>query len=214
MCLGYAVFFGNIVLMPLWLQSYLGYTATWAGFVSAPSGVTAIITSIFVGRLMRRFDPRMLAASSFGFYALSYFMRARPHRGCELLRLHGAAAGAGICDGNVLRRHAGGDLRWTAPAEDPGGVGPFELPAHHGGQLRDLADHDVLGSARSAASDAACGCGERLRARVPAIARADAPVRPYRSGGGGRNDAGTRRAELPACPRSISSIYPRGCAWR
>jgi MFS transporter, DHA2 family, multidrug resistance protein len=76
LCLGYAVFFGNIVLMPLWLQSYLGYTATWAGFVSAPSGVTAIITSLLVGRLMQRFDPRFLAASSFGFYGLSYFMRA------------------------------------------------------------------------------------------------------------------------------------------
>jgi DHA2 family multidrug resistance protein len=76
LCLGYAVFFGNIVLMPLWLQTYLGYTATWAGFVSAPSGVTAIITSLLVGRWMQRFDPRMLAASSFGFYALSYFMRA------------------------------------------------------------------------------------------------------------------------------------------
>jgi DHA2 family multidrug resistance protein len=76
LCLGYAVFFGNIVLMPLWLQTYLGYTATWAGFVSAPSGVTAIITSLLVGRWMQRFDPRLLAASSFGFYALSYFMRA------------------------------------------------------------------------------------------------------------------------------------------
>ena len=53
-----------------------GYTATWAGLVSAPSGVTAIITSIFVSRLMRRFDPRMLAATAFGIYALSYFMRA------------------------------------------------------------------------------------------------------------------------------------------
>ncbi|HEX4151792.1 MAG TPA: DHA2 family efflux MFS transporter permease subunit [Steroidobacteraceae bacterium] len=76
MCLGYAVFFGNIVLMPLWLQSYLGYTATWAGLVSAPSGVTAVITSMFVGRLMRRYDPRVLVASAFGFYAVSYFMRA------------------------------------------------------------------------------------------------------------------------------------------
>jgi DHA2 family multidrug resistance protein len=76
LCLGYAVFFGNVVLMPLWLQSYLGYTATWAGFVSAPSGVTAVITSLLVGRLMRRFDPRLLAASSFGFYGLSFFMRA------------------------------------------------------------------------------------------------------------------------------------------
>jgi DHA2 family multidrug resistance protein len=44
--------------------------------VSAPSGVTAIITSILVARLMRRYDARMLAAASFGFYALSYFMHA------------------------------------------------------------------------------------------------------------------------------------------
>jgi DHA2 family multidrug resistance protein len=76
LCLGYAVFFGNIVLMPLWLQSYLGYTATWAGLVSAPSGVTAVLTSLFVGRLMQRYDPRVLAASSFSIYAISYFMRA------------------------------------------------------------------------------------------------------------------------------------------
>src|SRR5208282_952539 len=76
LCLGYAVFFGNVVLMPLWLQSFLGYTATWAGLVSAPSGVTAILTSIMAGRLMRRFDPRWLAASSFALYATSYFMRS------------------------------------------------------------------------------------------------------------------------------------------
>jgi DHA2 family multidrug resistance protein len=76
MCLGYAVFFGNIVLMPLWLQTFLGYTATWAGLVSAPSGITAVLTSLMIGRLMRRFDPRALAATSFSLYAISYFMRA------------------------------------------------------------------------------------------------------------------------------------------
>ena len=76
LCLGYAVFFGNVVLMPLWLQSNLGYTATWAGLVSAPSGLTAILSSIVMSRLMRRHDPRMLAAVSFGLFAASYFMRA------------------------------------------------------------------------------------------------------------------------------------------
>jgi DHA2 family multidrug resistance protein len=76
LCLGYAVFFGNIVLMPLWLQSFEGYTATWAGLVSAPSGVTAILTSLMVGSLSSRVDPRLLAASSFALYAASYFMRA------------------------------------------------------------------------------------------------------------------------------------------
>jgi MFS transporter, DHA2 family, multidrug resistance protein len=75
-CLGYAVFFGNVVLMPLWLQSYLGYTATWAGLVSAGSGVTAILTSLLMGQLMRRIDPRVLAACSLALFATSYFMRA------------------------------------------------------------------------------------------------------------------------------------------
>jgi MFS transporter, DHA2 family, multidrug resistance protein len=77
LCLGYAAFFGNVVLMPLWLQSYLGYTATWAGLVAAPSGVTAVLTSLVVGRLMRRFDPRVLAATAFALFAISYFMRAQ-----------------------------------------------------------------------------------------------------------------------------------------
>ena len=76
LCLGYAIYFGNVVLMPLWLQSFLGYTATWAGLVSAPSGVTAVLTSLMLGYLMRRFDPRALAATAFGLYVVAYFMRA------------------------------------------------------------------------------------------------------------------------------------------
>jgi DHA2 family multidrug resistance protein len=76
LCLGYAALFGNIVLMPLWLQSYVGYTATWAGLASAPSGITAVLTSLVMGQLMRRFDPRVLTATSFTLYAIAYFMRA------------------------------------------------------------------------------------------------------------------------------------------
>jgi MFS transporter, DHA2 family, multidrug resistance protein len=76
LCLGYAVLFGNIVLLPLWLQSFVGYTATWAGLASAPSGITAVLTSLVMGQLMRRFDPRVLTATSFTLYAIGYFMRA------------------------------------------------------------------------------------------------------------------------------------------
>jgi DHA2 family multidrug resistance protein len=76
LCLGYAVFFGNVVLMPLWLQSFVGYTATWAGVVSAPSGVTAVIVALAMSRVMQRIDPRKLGAASFVFFAISFFMRA------------------------------------------------------------------------------------------------------------------------------------------
>jgi len=76
LCLGYAVFFGNLVLLPLWLQTQGGYTATWAGVVSAPSGVTAILISPLVGRFIGRSDPRWLATASFVIFSVSYFMRA------------------------------------------------------------------------------------------------------------------------------------------
>ena len=37
MSLAYGVFFGNVVLLPLWLQQYMGYTATWPAWCSRRS---------------------------------------------------------------------------------------------------------------------------------------------------------------------------------
>jgi len=75
-CLGYAVFFGAVVLQPLWMQSWLGYTATWAGLVAAPSGVVALLVSPLVGKYVDKLDARLFACISFAAFALSYFMRA------------------------------------------------------------------------------------------------------------------------------------------
>ncbi len=36
MLLAYGVFFGNVVLLPLWLQQYMGYTATWPAWCWRP----------------------------------------------------------------------------------------------------------------------------------------------------------------------------------
>jgi DHA2 family multidrug resistance protein len=76
LCLAYGLFFGNVVLMPLWLQTQLNYTATWAGIVTAPSGITALLVAPFVGKLIGRYDARWFATASFGVFALSYFMRS------------------------------------------------------------------------------------------------------------------------------------------
>jgi DHA2 family multidrug resistance protein len=48
--LSYGLFFGNLVLLPLWLQQWMGYTATWAGLALAPVGVFALTLSPLVGR--------------------------------------------------------------------------------------------------------------------------------------------------------------------
>jgi DHA2 family multidrug resistance protein len=76
MLLSYGLFFGNVVLLPLWLQQYMGYTATLAGWVLAPVGFLAIILSPVVGRYVDRVDPRLLVSISFAIFALVLFMRA------------------------------------------------------------------------------------------------------------------------------------------
>jgi len=76
LCLVYGIFFGNLVLMPLWLQSNLNYTATWSGIATAPSGITALMVAPFVGKYIARYDARWFATASFVVFAASYFMRA------------------------------------------------------------------------------------------------------------------------------------------
>ena len=63
--IAYGLFFGNVVLLPLWLQQYMGYTATWAGLAMAPVGMLAIVLSPWVGKNVSRIDPRMLATVAF-----------------------------------------------------------------------------------------------------------------------------------------------------
>ena len=74
---GYGLFFGNVVLMPLWLQQYMGYTATWAGIALAPVGVLAIVLSPWVGKNVGKIDPRKLATVAFAGFALVLWMRSR-----------------------------------------------------------------------------------------------------------------------------------------
>lgn len=58
--IGYGAMFGANVLTPMWLQSYMGYTATWAGLTTAWSGVLAVVAAPIVGKLMAKLDPRKL----------------------------------------------------------------------------------------------------------------------------------------------------------
>ena len=76
-CVGYAVFFANVVILPLWLQTQLGYTATWAGLVQAPAGIAAMLVSPFVGRSVNRYDARWFASFSFVVMGLGLFLRTR-----------------------------------------------------------------------------------------------------------------------------------------
>ncbi|HTP48606.1 MAG TPA: DHA2 family efflux MFS transporter permease subunit [Casimicrobiaceae bacterium] len=77
LALAYGAYFASIVLLPLWLQQYMGYTATLAGLALAPVGILAIMLTPLVGRNAQRVDPRLVATTSLVIFAVVAAMRGR-----------------------------------------------------------------------------------------------------------------------------------------
>jgi DHA2 family multidrug resistance protein len=50
--------FGSIILLPIYLQSLMGYTALLAGLVLGPGGFASIIALPVVGRLVQKSNPK------------------------------------------------------------------------------------------------------------------------------------------------------------
>src|SRR6516225_3345224 len=77
LAIAYGLFFGNVVLLPLWLQQYMGYTATDAGMALASGGILAILLTPIVGRNVAKWDPRWMATGAFILFALVLWMRSK-----------------------------------------------------------------------------------------------------------------------------------------
>lgn len=77
MSLAYGLFFGNVVLLPLWLQQWMGYTATQAGAILAPVGIFAIFLSPWVGKKVGTVDLRWLSSIAFLVFGLVLWMRSQ-----------------------------------------------------------------------------------------------------------------------------------------
>ena len=60
--LGFGAFFASIVLLPLWLQTNMGYTATWAGYATGIMGIFAVLTAPLVGKAVEKIDARLIVS--------------------------------------------------------------------------------------------------------------------------------------------------------
>jgi len=76
MTVAYGLFMGNLVLLPLWLQQFMGYTSTQAGELMAPVGLFAIILSPVVGKNIQKVDPRTVTSFAFLVFALVLWLRS------------------------------------------------------------------------------------------------------------------------------------------
>lgn len=75
--LTFGAFFASVVILPLWLQTNMGYTATWAGYAAAFQGVLAVVMSPIVASQVAKRDPRALV--SFGVFWMAGIAIWRSH---------------------------------------------------------------------------------------------------------------------------------------
>jgi DHA2 family multidrug resistance protein len=72
------VLYGSTALLPMFLQTLLGYTALLSGLVLSPGGIAILLCMPLVGFLVRKTQPRWLvifgvAISSTGMFMMSHF---------------------------------------------------------------------------------------------------------------------------------------------
>ena len=75
LALAFGTFFASAVVIPQWLQASMGYTATYAGYVTAFSGVGAVVMSPIVAKLAEKVDPRGLVCFGILWLGLTSLLR-------------------------------------------------------------------------------------------------------------------------------------------
>ena len=69
--------YASLALVPPMLQNLYGYPVFTAGLIIMPRGIGAFLTMLTVGRLLNRFDARMLMGLGVFLLALSFWMMSR-----------------------------------------------------------------------------------------------------------------------------------------
>ena len=70
------VLYGSTALLPLFLQTLLGYPAVQSGLAVSPRGIGSIVSMVVVGRLIGKLDSRWLIAFGFAVLGLSTYVFA------------------------------------------------------------------------------------------------------------------------------------------
>jgi len=74
--ISYAIYFGTIVLIPLWLQQYMGYDAVWAGLTVSALGIGPLIFSIFTPLVIKNIGNIRTLLIGFFIFSIACFYNA------------------------------------------------------------------------------------------------------------------------------------------
>ena len=76
MGISYGIYFGSVVLIPLWLQENMGYTSVWAGLAVCPIGIAPLLFSNFAGKLIAKIGSVVPLSICFILFAVASFFTA------------------------------------------------------------------------------------------------------------------------------------------
>ena len=145
MLLAYGVFFGNLVLLPLWLQQYLGYTATNAGIILAPVGLLAVFVTPFVAKLTTRVDVRVIVTVSFTIFGIVMLMRSHFNTDVDVKTLLIPTIIQGAAMASFFVPLVSLSVAGLSAGPDPECLGAVQLCPHHGRLIWHVHFHDLLG---------------------------------------------------------------------
>jgi DHA2 family multidrug resistance protein len=83
----YFAFSGANVILPIWLQTTAGFTATWAGIAVAPVGILSLFISPILGRNINRVNLRWALTFAFGLFVFTLFWTSQMNETASLLQL-------------------------------------------------------------------------------------------------------------------------------
>jgi DHA2 family multidrug resistance protein len=69
----YGIYFGTIVLVPLWLQEYMSYNAEWAGFAVCTLGIAPLFLTMSTPKIMKKIGFLKTLLISFFIFAIACF---------------------------------------------------------------------------------------------------------------------------------------------
>jgi DHA2 family multidrug resistance protein len=69
--------FSSIVLLPIYLQTLMGYTSYLAGLVLGPGGIATMIAMPIAGKLVTKFNPKAILVFGIGLAAYSVHLMAQ-----------------------------------------------------------------------------------------------------------------------------------------
>ena len=78
------ILYGTTAILPIFMQTLLGYTALTSGLAMTPRGVGSLISMFLIGKLMKKLDPRLWMA--FGFFILVVTCWRLSHLSLEMTR--------------------------------------------------------------------------------------------------------------------------------